>query len=313
MKLGIHFANISPADDATAQASTLAETAKTAEEVGCEWFTMMDHWFQMEDFGGPEQPMLEGYSSLAFVAGQTRRIHLGLLVTGVTYRHPGLLAKTVTTLDVLSGGRAILGIGAAWYEREHVGLGVPFPPVSERFERLDETLKICRQMWSDNNGTFEGKHYHLAETRCSPPPIQQPHPPIMIGGVGEKKTLRLVAQYADVTNMFDLGPDVIKDKLDALNRHCEAVDRDPATIRKTILGFADPLADTDAFLHRMEQYAALGIDLVDIMPSSTQSASRLQRVVVRNRPRCTGEEQLLHLARRSVQAPSHPLLSARPD
>jgi F420-dependent oxidoreductase-like protein len=266
MKLGIHYAHIAPADDVAAQASTLAATAKAAEDIGGEWFTMMDHWFQMEDFGGPELPMLEGYSSLAFVAGQTKRIRLGLLVTGVTYRHPGLLAKTVTTLDVLSSGRAMLGIGAAWYEREHVGLGVPYPSVSERFERLEETLQICQQMWSANDSAFNGAHYQLAETICSPQPIQKPHPPMLIGGVGEKKTLRLVAKYGDATNMFDLGPAAIKDKLDALARHCETEGRDPANIRKTILGFNDPLADTNAFLKTMEQYASLGVDLVDLMP-----------------------------------------------
>ena len=140
-------------------------------------FTLMDHWFQMEMMATAEDPMLEGYTSLGFLAGQTQRMRLGLLVTGVTYRHPGLLAKTVTTLDVLSGGRAQLGIGAAWYEREHLGLGVPFPPLAERFERLEETLQICLQMWSDDNGPFDGKHYQLAETICSPPPVSAPHPP----------------------------------------------------------------------------------------------------------------------------------------
>jgi F420-dependent oxidoreductase-like protein len=277
MKLGIHYANITPLDPAL-QAAALANTAKQAEEIGCEWFTMMDHWFQMEEFGGPNLPMLEGYTSLAFVAGQTSRIHLGLLVTGVTYRHPGLLAKTVTTLDVLSGGRAILGIGAAWYEREHLGLGVPYPTVSERFERLDETLQICRQMWSADDGLFNGTHYQLTETLCLPQPVQQPHPPILIGGVGEKKTLRLVAKYGDATNMFDLGPEAIQGKLETLERHCASVDRDPATIRKTILGFDDPLSDTSNFLKRMEQYAALGVDLVEIMPVGSDPAGYVARI-----------------------------------
>ena len=146
--------------------------------------------------------MLEGYTSLGFLAGQTDTMTLGLLVTGVTYRHPGLLAKIVTTLDVLSGGRAQLGIGAAWYEREHRGLGVPFPPLAERFERLEETLQICLQMWSDDAGPYEGRHYHLAETICSPPPISSPRPSLLIGGSGERKTLRLVARYADACNLF---------------------------------------------------------------------------------------------------------------
>lgn len=176
MKLGIHFTNFSLPGTPDSLASTLAATARAAEDGGVATFTLMDHWFQMETLGGPPEPMLEGYTSLGFVAARTQRMTLGLLVTGVTYRHPGLLAKIVTTLDVLSGGRAQLGIGAAWYEREHDGLGVPFPPVSERFERLEETLQICRQMWSEDGGPFEGRHYQLAETVCSPQPIQQPGP-----------------------------------------------------------------------------------------------------------------------------------------
>ncbi len=278
MQLGIHYAHISPSDNPAAQGPTLVATAKAAEDIGCSWFTMMDHWFQMEDFGGPELPMLEGYSSLAFLAGQTSRLQLSLLVTGVTYRHPGLLAKTVTTLDVLSGGRAMLGIGAAWYDREHIGLGVPYPPVSERFQRLEETLRICRQMWSDNNGAFAGNHYQLAETICVPASIQQPHPPILIGGMGEKKTLRLVAQYGDITNMFDLGYDVVKTKIEALNRHCETIGRDPATVRKTVLGFGDAMENPTAFLKKMEQYAGLGIDLVEVMPVGPDPAGYVNQL-----------------------------------
>ena len=170
MKLGIHFVNFNLREGATSLAPTLSATARAAEEAGCTTFTLMDHWFQMEQFATAQDPMLEGYTSLGFLAGQTQTMTLGLLVTGVTYRHPGLLAKIVTTLDVLSGGRAQLGIGAAWYEREHRGLGVPFPPVSERFERLEETLQICQQMWSDDDGPYEGRHYQLAETICSPRP-----------------------------------------------------------------------------------------------------------------------------------------------
>jgi F420-dependent oxidoreductase-like protein len=175
----------------------------------------MDHWFQMEQMWPAEEPMLEGYTTLGFVAGKTERLRLRLLVTGVTYRYPGLLAKTVTTLDVLSGGRAELGIGAAWYEREHRGLGVPFPPLAERFERLEEALQICLQMWSDDNGPYDGKHYQLAETLCSPAPVSSPRPRILIGGSGERKTLRLVATYADACNLFGDGP-VIAHKVEVL-------------------------------------------------------------------------------------------------
>ncbi len=210
--------------------------------------------------------MLEGYTSLGFLAGQTSTITLSLLVTGVTYRHPGLLAKTVTTLDVLSGGRAQLGIGAAWYEREHLGLGVPFPSVSERFERLEETLQICHQMWSDDEGPYQGTHYQLAETICSPQPIQQPGPKILVGGSGEQKTLRLVARYADACNIFAVDVPTVAHKLEVLARHCETEGRDPDQITKTILGFANPLDDVSGFLTSMEDYAKLGVTVVEVMP-----------------------------------------------
>jgi len=266
MKLGIHFANFSLPGGPEALATTLGATAKAAEDVGCASFTLMDHWFQMEEFADRREPMMEGYTSLGYLAALTSEIKLGLLVTGVTYRHPGLLAKIVTTLDILSEGRAQLGIGAAWYEREHKGLGVPFPPVSERFERLEETLQICHQMWSDDDGPYHGRHYQLEETICSPRPIQQPGPKIMVGGSGERKTLRLVAQYADACNLFATSPDVVAHKLEVLDRHCEAEGRDPATIQKTTLGFGNPLDDIDGFLRSMEEYAKLGIELVEIMP-----------------------------------------------
>ncbi|HEU0165330.1 MAG TPA: LLM class F420-dependent oxidoreductase [Thermomicrobiales bacterium] len=268
MKFGIHFTNFNLPGGAESFSTTLRDTAIAAESAGADRFTLMDHWFQMEQFGRSEDPMLEGYTSLGFLAGQTEKMTLGLLVTGITYRQPGLLAKIVTTLDVLSKGRAMLGIGAAWYEREHLGLGVPFPPISERFERLEETLQICQQMWSDNDGPYDGKYYHLAETICSPLPVRRPHPPILIGGGGEKKTLRLVARYADASNLFAFGEttDEIRDKLDVLARHCDTEGRDYAAIEKTILGGGDPFTDPDGFLRMMEQYAALGVELVEIVP-----------------------------------------------
>jgi F420-dependent oxidoreductase-like protein len=266
MELGIHFANFTLPGGPEALGPTLAATARAADEGGCASFTLMDHWFQMEEFASAHEPMLEGYTSLGFLAGQTRTITLSLLVTGVTYRHPGLLAKIVTTLDVLSGGRAQLGIGAAWYEREHKALGVPFPAVSERFERLEEALQVCHQMWSDDDGPFNGRYYQLAETICSPRPIQQPGPRILVGGSGERKTLRLVARYANACNLFATDVVTVAHKLEVLARHCEAEGRDSDTIRKTILGFANPLDDIDAFLTNMEEYAALGVTLVEVMP-----------------------------------------------
>jgi len=216
----------------------------------------------MEAMAPATEPMLEGYTGLGFLAGITRRIKLGLLVTGVTYRYPGLLAKTVATLDVLSGGRAMFGIGAAWYEKEHHALGVPYPSTAERFERLEETLRIARQMYSDDDGAFEGKHYRLAETICEPKPIQQPGPPVMIGGSGEKKTLRLVARYGDACNLFAPDVETVAHKIEVLNRHCADVGRDPAEIEKTILTSLDSLGDTDGFLRAMEEYAKIGVQQV---------------------------------------------------
>jgi F420-dependent oxidoreductase-like protein len=262
MKLAIHFPNFNLPGGPAALGPTLAATARAAEDGGCSTFTLMDHWFQMELFATSEDPMLEGYTGLGFLAGQTERITLGLLVTGVTYRHPGLLAKIVTTLDILSQGRAQLGIGAAWYEREHLGLGVPFPPVSERFERLEEALQIVHQMWSDDDGPYKGKYYQLAETICSPRPIQTPAPKIQIGGSGERKTLRLVARYADSCNLFAADQAVVAHKLDVLAGHCEAEGRDPATIEKTIIWSPPGALDIDAFLTDMDGYARLGIQQV---------------------------------------------------
>src|SRR3954454_17167436 len=181
MRLGVHYSNFTHPDWEHRLADRLTETARVADQGGVAQFTVMDHWFQMETLGGPVEPMLEGYTTLGYLAGRTERVRLSLLVTGTTYRHPGLLAKIVTTLDVLSRGRAMLGIGAAWYEREHLGLGVPFPPTAERFERLEETLQVVRQMWSDDEGPFEGTHYRLAETICEPPPVRG-RVPILIGG-----------------------------------------------------------------------------------------------------------------------------------
>jgi F420-dependent oxidoreductase-like protein len=266
MRLDVHYANFSHPDWQHSLLDRLSETARVADEGGIAMFTLMDHWFQMESLGGPPEPMLEGYTGLGYLAAVTSKMRLSLMVTGTTYRHPGLLAKIVTTLDVLSRGRAMLGIGAGWYEREHLGLGVPFPSTKERFERLEETLQIVGQMWSDNDGAFEGAHYQLAETVCVPQPVQQPRPPIMIGGSGERKTLRFVAKYADACNLFAPSHEVVEQKLAVLKSHCENEGRDYDSIEKTILGFEDPTADPDSFLKDMERYAAMGVSLVSLMP-----------------------------------------------
>jgi F420-dependent oxidoreductase-like protein len=287
LKLGIHFINFTLPGEPETLAPTLASSARIADEAGCDVFTLMDHWFQMEHFATSYDPMMEGYTSLGFLAGQTRRVRLGLLVTGVTYRRPGLLAKTVTTLDVLSSGRVQLGIGAAWYEREHKALGVPFPPIAERFERLEETLQICRQMWSDDDGPFDGTHYQLAETICRPRPIQRPRPPILVGGSGERKTLRLVAKYADACNLIAADPDVVAHKLNVLAEHCRTEGRDPAEIQRTILarGASDPVGAPDDFLASMEGYARLGIDLVEVVPIGPDPAGWVSDVCEKILPR----------------------------
>jgi F420-dependent oxidoreductase-like protein len=235
----------------------------------------MDHWFQMEMMWPADEPMLEGYTTLSFAAAKTERLRFRLLVTGVTYRHPGLLAKTVTTLDVLSGGRAELGIGAAWYEREHRGLGVQFPPLSERYERLEETLRICFQMWSDDNGPFEGKHYRLAETLCSPRPVSRPRPRVLIGGSGERKTLRLVATYADACNIIG-DVSVVTHKVDVLRQHCERVGRDPADIEVTALAMVPEDAGADAIVKAAETYADAGVQTLVIRSTGPEPARWLE-------------------------------------
>jgi F420-dependent oxidoreductase-like protein len=287
MELGIHFIDFLPGDAANL-APTLLATATAAEDIGATMFTLADHFFQMEGVGRAEDPFLEGYTSLGFLAGRTTSITLALLVTGVTYRHPGVLAKTVTTLDVLSQGRSMFGIGAAWYEREHVALGVPYPPVRERFEMLEETLQICLQMWGANDGPYNGTHYQLAETICEPQPIRRP--PILIGGGGEKKTLRLVAQYADVWNSTDSDPDVLKHKIDVLTRHCDTVGRDAAEIRKTVGLFADPFGDIDGYLKMLERCAELGIETINIgpVPGTPDPAGFVKRFGDELMPRVSG-------------------------
>jgi F420-dependent oxidoreductase-like protein len=251
-------------------AAYFAGIARDADQGGLDSLWVMDHFFQIPPVGGADEPMLEGYTALAFAAGITERISLGTLVTGVTYRNPGVLVKTVTSLDVLSGGRAWLGIGAGWYEREHLGLGVPFPPVAERFAMLDETVQIARQMWSGESGPFHGRHYQLAETLGRPLPLSQPRPRILIGGGGEQKTLRLVARYGDACNLFAMpgkeGLAMLRHKLEVLRAHCEREGRPYDAIAKTALGpapsrAADPRAvSPERFPAFLEQLGQIGID-----------------------------------------------------
>ncbi|MBO0682179.1 MAG: LLM class F420-dependent oxidoreductase, partial [Candidatus Dormibacteraeota bacterium] len=220
MRIGLQIPSFTWAGGPQRLGADLASIAQTGEGAGFESIWVMDHLFQIRSMGKPEQEMLEAYTTLGFLAGHTSRARLGTMVTAAVYRHPGMLCKQVTSLDVLSGGRAWLGIGAAWNEKEAQGLGIPFPPLGERFERLEETLRICLQMWAGERTPFEGRHYSLADPLNSPQALSRPHPPILIGGGGERKTLRLVARYADACNLF-AGPQVAH-KLDVLRRHCEA-------------------------------------------------------------------------------------------
>jgi F420-dependent oxidoreductase-like protein len=277
MRLDLHVPRFTWPGGPASISPTLTSLAQTAEGLGVHTLSVMDHWFQMEMMWPAEEPMLEGYTTLGFVAGRTERLRLRLLVTGVTYRHPGLLAKTVTTLDVLSGGRAELGIGAAWYEREHRGLGVPFPPLAERFERLEEALQICEQMWSDDNGPYEGKHYQLAETLCSPAPVSSPRPRILIGGSGERKTLRLVATYADACNIFGDAA-TLPHKLEVLRRHCDDVGRDPDEIEVTTLVMVPDDAHPDTIVRNAEELSAVGVHTIMARSTSPEPSRWLEEV-----------------------------------
>jgi F420-dependent oxidoreductase-like protein len=242
MKVGLQIPYFTWPGGAPELSQKLSEIARTAEAVGFDSVWVMDHFFQIPMVGPAEADMLEAYTTLGFLAAQTERVGLGTMVTGVTYRHPGVLIKQATTLDVLSGGRAWLGIGAAWFEREHDGLGVAFPPLKERFERLEEALQIAHQMWNDdNNGAFDGKHYQLKETLNVPQSLSKPHPRILIGGSGEKKTLRFVAKYADACNLFAMeGAEVVRRKIGILREHCEREGRDFNDIEKTVLTVMAP-------------------------------------------------------------------------
>jgi alkanesulfonate monooxygenase len=260
MELGLHVSNFTWPGGPTTIAPDLTNIAAAAEDNGFAKLSVMDHVWQIGHIGPPENDMLEAYTTLGYLAARTSRIKLLAWVSAVTYRDPGLLAKAVTTLDVLSGGRAYLGIGAAWNGEEAAGLGLFFPPTAERFERLEETLEICLQMWRDDDAAFHGEHYTLARTLNSPQALSKPHPPILIGGSGEKKTLRLVAKYAQACNLF-AAPDLAH-KLNVLREHCADVGRDYDEIEKTVMGPLEPGTDgenVDKLLDTMRDMAALGI------------------------------------------------------
>ena len=277
MHLGLHVADFTWPGGPATLADDLRRIAVEAEELGFAKLSVMDHVWQIGVIGPPEHEMLEAYTTLGYLAACTERIELVSWVTAVVYREPGLLAKLVTTLDVLSQGRAWLGIGAAWNVEEATGLGLPFPPTGERFERLEEALQICLQMWSDDESAYDGKHYSLGRTLNSPQSLRRPHPPILIGGGGEQKTLRLVAQYAQACNLFG-GPELAH-KLDVLRGHCAALGRDYDEIEKTVMVPLDPGAGgehVDALLAQLRGLADLGVTHVHSRVPHVTDSRRLE-------------------------------------
>ena len=277
MKIGLHLSDFTYPSGPGGLAEDLTRIVVAAEEAGFARVSVMDHVWQIPVHGPPEHDMLEAYTTLGYIAARTSRVELLAWVTAVSYRAPGLLAKLVSTLDVLSGGRAWLGVGAAWNAEEAAGLGLDFPPLAQRFEMLEETVRICRQMWDpDDDGPFHGAHYRLGRTLNAPAPLHRPH--ILIGGGGERKTLRLVAQYADACNLID-GPDVGR-KLDVLREHCASVGRDYAEIEKTVyvlLDVGDDGAKTGALVARLEQLARLGFDSVQGKMPGVWEIDRIRR------------------------------------
>jgi F420-dependent oxidoreductase-like protein len=263
VKLGLQVPDFTWPGGAPTLGADLARIAETADELGFEFIGVMDHFWQIRSIGSATRAMLEAYTTLGYLAAHTKRAKLLTIVTGAPYRHPGVLAKQVTTLDVLSGGRAWLGIGAAWNEDEARGLGIPFPPVAERMERLEETIQVCLRMWEEGDEPYEGRHYRLERPLNSPQSLTRPHPPIMIGGMGEKKTLRLVARYAQACNLFPTP--LLPHKLEVLKAHCEAEGRDYAEILKTSMFSFDVGDDgkgVGATVGRLKYMANQGIQAV---------------------------------------------------
>jgi len=277
MEIGLHIPDFTYPSGPAGLADDLTRIATAAEEAGFARVSVMDHVWQIGVVGPPENAMLEAYTTLGYLAARTSRVQLLAWVTAATYREPGMLAKLVSTLDVLSQGRAWLGIGAGWNAEEAAGLGLPFPGTAERFERLEETLQICQQMWSPEEGPYEGRHYHLARTLNSPQPLRTP--PILIGGGGERKTLRLVARYARACNLF-ASPE-LEHKLDVLRGHCEAEGRDYDDVEKTVMTRLDPGEkgeNVPAFLEQLRGLAALGVSEVHISIPRVWEIERLELI-----------------------------------
>jgi F420-dependent oxidoreductase-like protein len=279
MDIGLQIPDFTWPNGPSALGPELAAVARTADQAGFGYLALMDHFFQIGGVGPVENDMLEAYTALGFLAAHTERAKLLTVITGVHYREPALLAKAVTTLDVLSGGRAILGLGAGWNEEESRGLGFPFPPLAERFERLEETVQYVLKMWSDDESAFEGKHYQATRLLNSPQALSTPHPPLLIGGGGEKKTLRLVAKYADACNLFNTPE--LEHKLDVLKRHCETEGRDYDEITKTVyqpLDTGEKGEKTQELIDELGRLHGLGVHVAIGFVPDVQKLDGLQRI-----------------------------------
>jgi len=284
MRLGLQLPSFSFPGGTPEIGGRLTEIAQAAESAGLDSLWVMDHLFQLPidtGLGGPNEPMLEAYSTLGFLAAVTDRMRLGALVGCALFREPALLVKAATTVDVLSGGRLTFGIGAGWYEREARGLGIPFPDRRERFARLEETLQIARQLWADDRSPFTGTFASLPEPIVRPQPVSRPHPPIMVGGNGERRTLNLVARYADACNFLLLEPDEVRHKLDVLRAHCEAIDRDIGEIEVTNLveiDLRDDRTSDSALLDRIRAQADAGVEHLIVNMPEVWDLRHLERI-----------------------------------
>jgi F420-dependent oxidoreductase-like protein len=263
MHIGLQIPSFKVPGGAAAIRPKLKEVITTAEASGFYSLWVMDHYYQIKGLFGEAytDPMMESYTTLGYFAGLTEKAYLGALVTGVIYRHPSVLLKMVNTLDILSGGRAYLGIGAAWYEEEAKGFGIPYPSTSERFEQLEDALQLARALWDSDETSFEGRHFSAPAITNNPRPLSNPYPRIMIGGTGPKKTLRMVAQYADACNIGAwVGPENMQKALDALKGHCETLGRDYDTIEKTSLSTVHLSGDdtVDGVIGRIKGLAEMG-------------------------------------------------------
>lgn len=281
MKFGLELNDFKWSGGPEAMGKHVADIGRRAEKAGFDSIWVWDHFIQLRKW---EDPLLEGWLTLAYLAGATEKIKVGTLVTGVTYRYPAVLVKQASTLDVLSGGRSYFGVGAAWNEREHAAFGVRFPPIAERFEMLEDLLQLAHRAWKGETGAFEGTHTSLTEQMDNPPPVQRPHPPILIGGGGEKKTLRFVAKYGDATHQTTADPAVMRHKLEVLKRHCETEGRNYDEIErfcglelKPMAGQAGPIADASTLLERLDALSEAGSQGVFIVLPDAADSDSIER------------------------------------